>query len=321
MVIIAVSVSGGWTSAYMAYMLKKRKAEVAAYFGVDESEVVFLFTFANTGLEHDDTLRFMRDVSRYLLDDAVVWVEGVVPHGLKKSTTHRVVDYDTAFRADQWSDPRHPFHAYISKYGIPNVRFKSCTRELKLRTINSYLNSITGDLEFYTAIGIREDETRRVSKSAGVDRIFYPLVDIFPTDKDEVLDRFAQFEWDLAIPEWLGNCVTCYKKSFKKLKAVHAENPEFYEFNREMERRYAYVGAEFRKHNATKPRTFFRLGTSTDKLIEAFGMGDENPEKYINVMNDAGCSESCEMYEMADGTEYPDAKLTPVFTGLVGAEG
>ncbi|MGW8178274.1 MAG: hypothetical protein ACWGQW_05845, partial [bacterium] len=210
-----------------------------------------------------------------------------------------VVNYNTAFRNDQWLHPEHPFHAYIMKYGIPNVSFKGCTREMKRNAINSYLKSQgLKKKNYYTAIGIREDENRRVSKSAGVDNIIYPLVDMEPTDKQDVLDWFSQYDWDLNISEWLGNCLMCYKKSFMKLKAVYRDSPDAYIFTQYMEDTYPFIGPEFERHGITIPRKFFRLGTSTEKMIEAFNMGDDNPEKYIKIMDDAGCSESCEMYEM-----------------------
>ncbi len=78
---------------------------------------------------------------------------------------------------------------------------------------------------------------------------------------------------------------------------VWQETPNAFNFTHYMEKKYAYIGAEFYKHDNAKPRTFFRLNNTTDSLLNLF-QNSESPNKYINVMQDAGCSESCEMYEM-----------------------
>ena len=160
-----------------------------------------VFGFANTGCEDEDTLRFANEVDRrYGLN--LVWLEAVVHPGERKSSTHRVVTYETASRAGE------PFEAAAAKYGLPNKTFLWCTRELKLNAMKSYARSI-GWKDYWTAIGIRTDETRRVSASAQEQRIIYRLVNHRPTDKQDVLAFFEDFEWDLAIPEHHGNCKTC----------------------------------------------------------------------------------------------------------------
>ena len=286
---IVCSISGGRTSAYMAYKLKNNLSDLEDFMG---DSVELKYVFANTGMEHDDTLRFLSDVDEQF-NLGVVWVEGVAQHGERVSTKYRVVDCNTASRNTEWKNDKHPFHGHIMKYGIPNIAFPTCTREMKLNSITSYLRSIgLNKSDYYTAIGIREDEKRRVSKNADAGNIFYPLVDIWPTDKQDVLDFFSEFDWDLKIPEWQGNCVTCFKKSYKKLKAVYFETPNVFDFTDYMEKKYPRVGAEFR--NEWSPdRVFFRKSMSTEKLIESFD--DNDPHPYID---DGGCSESCEMYQM-----------------------
>ena len=298
MITINISVSGGRTSAYMAYWMLNNKPQVAEHIGCSAAELAYQFTFANTGMEHDDTLRFLNDVDNLLLGGRVVWVECVVNHGERKSSGHKVVTYETAARNTEWQKPDHPFHAVIRKYGISNLTWMACTRELKLNAMNSYRKEET-DGEYYTAIGIRADERRRVSKGADAGKIIYPLVDLNPVDKEDVLDWFKENakEWDLAIPEWQGNCVMCYKKSFKKLNAVWKETPEAFDFTAAMEEQYGNVGAEFRKDPNHKKRVFFREHRSTKDMIAMFKQNPSDPTDYINTLKDAGCSESCEMYQ------------------------
>lgn len=297
MALIQVSISGGRTSAYMAHLLLEKREAVADWLG--EEEIEYLFIFANTGMEHPDTLRFMRDFSRET-GVPVVWVEGVVFHGRRKSTGHRLVTFESAFRPEQWEDLEHPFHNHIRKYGIPNVKWKGCTREMKLRAIDSYMRSIGRPVgSYYTAIGIRADERRRVSssKEAEARKIIYPLIDFEPSDKEDVLDYWSSFSWDLQIPEWLGNCIACYKKSDKKLLLASREVPLAFRFTKAMEARYPRVGAEFLKDPQAKDRVFFRMNRSTDALLHGFEGVQSDRARSLVVLHDAGCSESCEMFE------------------------
>lgn len=154
---LVISFSGGKTSAFMSAMLFD-------LFAHREKVVVF----ANTGLEHEKTLQFVHDCDRaWGLN--VVWVEAEVndEHGV--ATTHRIVDFDTASRNGE------PFERMIEKYGIPNVSYPHCTRELKQRPIHSYVKSL-GWAEYETAIGIRSDEIHRINrKEAEKNDWIYPL--------------------------------------------------------------------------------------------------------------------------------------------------
>tara|TARA_R110002074_G_scaffold397850_1_gene588841 strand:- start:61 stop:894 length:834 start_codon:yes stop_codon:yes gene_type:complete len=269
---LMVSVSGGRTSAYMAYMLKANASHLYD----------LTYVFANTGAEHQDTLRFLNEVdTQFSL--GIVWLEAVVHHNKRIGSTHKQVTYQTASRNSE------PFTQVVKKYGVPNKSYLHCTRELKLNPIRSYMREI-GGADITHAIGIREDENRRVSKNATKDNLVYPLVDWFPTDKQDVLDFFAQYDWDLAIPEYLGNCVTCHKKSFKKLMQVHKEMPDVFSWTGEMEREYGHVKAP------DKDRVFFREHRSTEDMIKLFAATNADPKNFIND-KDAGCSESCELFE------------------------
>ena len=62
-----VSISGGLTSAYMAIKLKQEYS--------DRYELKFVYS--NTGLEHEETLKFLDGVDRKF-DLDIVWVEAVI---------------------------------------------------------------------------------------------------------------------------------------------------------------------------------------------------------------------------------------------------
>lgn len=290
--LINISISGGRTSAYMAWWMLNNRQAVADHIRCPEEYMEYQLTFANTGMEHDDTLRFLNDVDQKLLGGQVVWVEAEAQHGQRKSSGHRVVTYETAFRNHQWEDVRHPFHDNVLKYGISNMTWQPCTREMKFNALTSWRRSLEGlsPKQYWTAIGIREDEQRRVKRSPATGPILYPLVDLNPVDKQDVLDWWSQHDFDLQIPEWQGNCVTCHKKSFKKLNMVWQETPEAFEFFDAMEDRNGSIGPEDGK------RVWFRGHRSTKDMIAMFKENPSDPGNYINVMEDAGCSESCEIY-------------------------
>lgn len=271
---MVISFSGGRTSAFMTKMLLDIKSD----------EYDFIVIFANTGQEHEKTLEFIRNCDTHFGFNTV-WVESVVHHGQRKGNTHKVVNFETATRDGTL------FEEMIKKHGIPNMAFPHCTRELKLAPINSYLKSIGWTKKnSITAIGIRIDETRRVRKDATTAKIIYPLVDTFPSDKQDVLDYFCnESDFDLGLAEHNGNCTWCWKKSMKKHLILIKETPDIFEVPRRMEKLYPNTGAHKDK---SIPRTFFRGNRSTINLFELNEALDEV------VIDDlfSPCGESCELY-------------------------
>ena len=86
MLLIFISFSGGKTSAYMAKLILDMNLP---------NEMVFIF--ANTGQEHPETYEFIHKCEK-AFGIKIHWVEGVVHHGEKKGSTHKIVDYYTARR-------------------------------------------------------------------------------------------------------------------------------------------------------------------------------------------------------------------------------
>jgi hypothetical protein len=212
------------------------------------------FVFANTGQEHEETLKFLDRIDRKFNLD-VVWLEAVINPEKNKGTTHKIVTFETASRKGE------PFEDMIKVYGIPNPSYPHCNRELKICAMNSYINSIGWKHEF-RAIGIRCDEDNRACDNAGKERKLYPLIDFFPTDKQDVLDWFDGKDYDLNIQEHLGNCVTCWKKSRPKLINIIRSEPERFEFFDRMEKEHGLSGSN---KDGTE-RVFFRGNTSVDNL-------------------------------------------------------
>lgn len=271
-----ISFSGGRTSGYMTKKLLDK------YRGQRE----FVVIFANTGREHEKTLEFVHNCDLHFSFNTV-WVEAVAHPGERKKSSHKVVTFETASRNGE------PFEGYIQKYGIPNVAFPGCTRELKKNAMESYIASLGLDIrKIPTAIGIRADEQRRVRKDASDYNIIYPLVDEFPSDKQDVLDWWEDQEFDLGIDEFEGNCKGCFKKSQKKQFQQIERDPTVYDWTRRMENLYRDVGPQ------DGQRVFFRGNRDTDALFalhSAVGaISQAGGRSVADPYEDGGCSESCE---------------------------
>jgi hypothetical protein len=275
---LRVSVSGGRTSMFMAKWCKENLVD---YFDI-------LFMFANTSREHTDTYRFLEAGDR-AFGLGLVLIEAVVhkKEGIEKACTGKVVRYHE-LRKDGSI-----FREVCAAYGLPNQTFKLCTRELKTNPMDKYAASI-GFGDALVAIGIRSDETRRVSKNATKNSLIYPLVDFVPTTKQDVLDYFEQFDWDLRIPEWDGNCIDCHKKSDLKLLSVYTHTPEVFEWSQQLDCDFKHVGPNsIAGVRVEEPRKRWRGYRDTRELLEALRSATYHPV----AVTDGGCSESCEVYE------------------------
>lgn len=139
--VLAVGVSGGRTSAFMALAIRNYKKYTDAY--------EMFFYFCNTGEEEEETLIFVKNITD-IWGIPVVWLEPVF-HEYGIATTHKIIDFYTAKREGE------PFDEMLTKYPIPNKSAPNCTRELKERVRESYMRSL-GYEGYFTALGIRADE-------------------------------------------------------------------------------------------------------------------------------------------------------------------
>lgn len=259
-----------------------------------------LVTFANTGCEHEETLRFVDAVDQHFckpIGQKVVWIEAEI-HGEGKGPTAKVVDYETADRDGK------VFEAAIAKHGVFCKSHPNCTGRLKDEPIHNYLRQSGWNAGTYqTAIGIRSDEADRMSSKAKERGFIYPLVEEGWRKRD-VNEYMAQFDWDLKLPHdgW-GNCTWCWKKSFRKLMTIAKEDPSALDFPGRMERKYGMVnkGAE----EMTEPRVFFRGNKSAQDILKEAYSTDFTPyedDKFdqMELFNElldtgSGCGESCEI--------------------------
>jgi hypothetical protein len=282
-----ISFSGGRTSAYMTKLLIDNWSD----------RYEFIVTFANTGLEHPKTLEFIHNCDK-VFGFNTVWLESVVQHDKRSAPTHKIVTFETASRKGE------PFEEVIKKYGIPNSAFPGCTRDLKLAPIKSYFKSLGIDEhKIRTAIGIRTDETRRVNaKTAEARTLEYPLIAVWPSDKQDVLDWWEDQPFDLGIDEFEGNCLGCWKKSLKKHFMQIERDPSVYDFHKRMEAEHEFTGPQ-QGH-----RHFFRNDMTTIQLFKAYEEQGGQPRRMIEQPHEnSGCSESCELFEtIVEDTALPE---------------
>lgn len=229
--------------------------------------------FANTGCEHEKTLEFIHKCeTNYGWN--VHWLEAVVREGKGNGTRHKVVDFHSASRNGE------PFLDVVKKYGIPNVSFPFCSRELKLHTVKSWIKEHFGKVKSVPCcIGIRTDEDRRATGNKEM-QVIYPLIDWFPSDKQDVKDFWQDQPFNLGIPPHLGNCVFCYKKTDKKLIKSLQEAPKYWEIVKEVE-----------KYTNIRDVKMFRGHRTMDDFVKLSQHIGEVP---LQMIDDAGCSESCE---------------------------
>jgi hypothetical protein len=245
---LLVTVSGGRSSGYMAVKL----------FREYQDKYDMHFVYANTGQEHEKTLEFVRNIQNEF-KIPIVWIEAVI-NGYGVGTGYREVTFETASRKGE------PFEEVIKKYGLPTQGFMHCTRELKINPITAYMKERGISVR---TLGIRKDEPKRYSPK---DNVIYHLWDWGDVKKGINL-WWSKQVFDLEIPDYLGNCTWCYKKSDKKLDLIATEHPEFFDFPLRMEREYPDVR-----------RQIFRGYRTTEDVLNNVG---------VNLFSFDECAEEC----------------------------
>lgn len=272
---LIISFSGGRTSAYMTFEIMSDVELLSQY----EPFIVF----ANTGLEHEKTLEFIHNCE-INFGWRVIWLEAVVQPEKGKGTRHKIVNFETAARNGE------PFRAMVEKYTLPNVSNRHCTRETKLRVIESWSREWFGTTKIDTAVGIRIDEQRRVSGSQDR-KIIYPLIDRYFATKDDVLEFWATMPFDLEIPDYLGNCVPCFHKSDTKLLKALQDEPRYFAIVEQIAKDYP-LGSH------SKPAHFYRYNRDVSHIRALLGeVGGVPPQIGLDF---GGCSESCEFLSASE---------------------
>jgi 3'-phosphoadenosine 5'-phosphosulfate sulfotransferase (PAPS reductase)/FAD synthetase len=205
-----VSFSGGRTSGYMLWRI------LQAHGGTLPDDVHVCF--ANTGKEREETLRFVHEcATRWNV--RVRWLEW--RSRLKSVPVAQRFDevgFNSAARDGE------PFAALIrSKKFTPNSVARWCTEELKVKTLQAFMEANGYGSEYANVVGLRADEARRVKKGRERGSIM-PLADAGITNRMVRAFWYAQ-DFDLDLLPFEGNCDGCFLKARPKLWEIERTAP------------------------------------------------------------------------------------------------
>lgn len=209
---IFVSFSGGESSAFLLLEVLKR---------YDRKYYNILVCFANTGDEHEETLRFIYNVQNYY-NIPIVWLEAYVSPIKGIGVMPIVIDYHSASRDGT------PLLDQAEKLGHCAITATHCTRDLKVRAMHKHTKLIFGK-HYTTMQGIRYDEQSRIDwAKARAKNWDYPLAR-WRITKPMIREFWSQHKKEhgfrLELKEHQGNCNLCFKKSDYKLVKQIRQTP------------------------------------------------------------------------------------------------
>ncbi len=294
-----VSFSGGRTSAYLCHLM----IDLYGRENVD-------FIFMDTGAEHPKTYEFIKKVNKYLGLN-LTCLRGDFNQPLGKPHTYKVVDIDDC------NCDLGPYTELVNKYGTPSTAGKWCSSRMKEEVHDKYCDDVYGKGNYETWLGIRADEPKRLG-SIGKSEFIRYMAEISDDEKQDVLNWwntvvfrdskivsfknrrsvkvFFDVRFNLEIPEHLGNCVFCFKKSNLKLAAAQRDEPELY-----MQWLDMVEGAKERPEQERESRhIMYRGKQSLQSLIATFdgSTGDAIKARMRGAkhLDTGSCSESCEVF-------------------------
>lgn len=273
------SFSGGRTSAYLVWRgIQSGRTD----------EVVF----CDTGAEHPKTYEFIREVSkRWGVKITCLRGDFNVPLGTGNKPI--VVGLD-----DIGPDLK-PFAGEMKKYGVPYMGGgMHCSCRMKERIFRSYCNEKYGRGNYNTWLGIRIDEPKRINLENKMG-IRY-LSEISDFEKHDVLRWWDDQPFDLGIPEHLGNCVFCPKKSDLKLALAARDEPELYQQWLSCVKSDSVRTGE----GAGEWRSMYRKKRSLEQVIAMFSDVETDDVRSrirgAKMFDTNSCSESCEAIGQID---------------------
>lgn len=215
-----ISFSGGRTSAYML------KQILDAHGGTLPDDVHV--TFANTGKEREETLRFVHDCAT-AWGVRVRWLEWRTRR--TKDDDGNVIPFDERYEEvglNSASRNGEPFAELIRVKGYtPNAVTRFCTSELKVRVMKWFMQA-QGYEHWTNIVGLRHDEPTRVAKSRAPNKEHWTTA--LPLDDARVSNRDVRAFWnaqpfDLQLLPFEGNCDGCFLKARPKLWEVERTKP------------------------------------------------------------------------------------------------
>lgn len=281
---IVVAFSGGESSFYaLKLVLDKFK---------DTHKIIFCF--CNTGEEDEETLIFVKKTAEYF-NIKIVWLEYDSERGFD------IVNFQNAYRINDFEEkneyPNHPFHKWVKDYGLPQYPERTCTREMKERTISRYLSCV-GIMPrmCVRVVGIRFDE---IGKRKPNNKQYYPL--ILNGITKPFLNRFFANEmpFRVNIPSYLGNCGVCISKGLRNLCTIAREVPRKFEFFRFLNSKYGNGKHAFYQKYKTIDDIFEmaknqNIKSAKDNRFDFSYQQDLFFDSYLD--SEGGCGGTCEAF-------------------------
>lgn len=270
--ILLISFSGGRTSAYMTYLILNGDLKEKYAQNYD----AILPIFCNTSAEHTDTYRFIDDCVKHYGWSNFKVLQGIFyEHGKNDFVETTIHECDKSGQTFLDAAKRYKGFSFL----------RACTRELKMGVFNKFIAKNFKACIVDRAIGIRADEPKRYKPKKG---FIYPLIEDKPTFKSDVVDFFSDLDFDLKIPEYLGNCVYCYCKSESKLLKAIQETKNSDLFRKWIEISKTNPQPQYR--NYKRFEDFIKLEQCMPKIDDLFAKN-----RFLG-----GCSESCEFHDLND---------------------
>lgn len=265
------SFSGGRTSAYMMKLLHDKYG--------DDLDCIYL----DTGAEHPNTYKFIRDCSEKF-GIPITCLRVVVHPTLGEGNSYEIVPI-TDIKCDLA-----PFKAMVDKYGTPFYPTgRLCTARMKTEPFTKYCDEKYGKGNYTKWLGIRVDEPRRLTPKPNVQY----LADISDFDKKDILSWWEEQDFNLEIEEWMGNCVFCIQKKSAKIALAARQEPE-------LAKEFMEIIKNARQRGDRPKDLIYQHNYSLEGIIASWKMHSEESilESVIRgKRSDTGsCSESCEVF-------------------------
>lgn len=213
-----VSFSGGRTSAYLVYLMEQKRT-------LEGWDVHYIFM--DTGAEHPETYKFIKKMVNEW-DIKLVCLRADINPKLGVGVTYREVGID------ELKPDLQPWRDMVAKYGLPTINAPRCTSRMKTEPHDKYCDKRWGIGNYQTWLGIRVDEPYRLKHFGKTIDMFDDksprrpiryLAEISGYQKGDINEWWDKQEFNLNLPEHLGNCVFCIKKHEMKLIAAAQSEP------------------------------------------------------------------------------------------------
>lgn len=173
----------------------------------------------------DSTALLLKLIEENMQLDEIIWVDVGMEFPEMYDHINKVEDYIK--RSITRLTTNKTYEELLLKYGVPTQRVRWCTKELKIKTIQKYLNG----REYSVYMGFALGEEKRKSRFPQ-DKYIFPLIDDFKmTEKDCLTYCYEKgFDWDGLYNKMDRlSCWCCPLQKIADFKVIWEDYPEFWQ--------------------------------------------------------------------------------------------